>query len=272
MVRNMMKHNDQSISDKTPDATGETHFGFRNVNVAEKAGLVRGVFDAVASRYDVMNDAMSAGMHRVWKNAFVAQLDPRPGMRLLDVAGGTGDIAFRALERANQRTSAKAPAEVIVCDINHNMLKVGRERAAERRLPHQLQWVCGDAERLPVPDHSMNAYTIAFGIRNVTNVQNALNEAYRVLKPGGRFMCLEFSRVALPALEKLYDAYSFNVIPRLGQLIAGDRESYQYLVESIRRFPDQARFLKMIEKAGFSKATYQNLTGGVVAIHSGWRT
>jgi demethylmenaquinone methyltransferase/2-methoxy-6-polyprenyl-1,4-benzoquinol methylase len=260
MFRNMVKHSDQTPafkpkgrSGKTQDNSAETHFGFRDVKVAEKAGLVRGVFDAVAGRYDIMND-----------------------VRLLDVAGGTGDIAFRFLERANQRglqyPSPKPAAEVIVCDINANMLTVGRNRAAERKLPGQLSWVCGDAERLPVGNHEFDAYTIAFGIRNVTTIENALTEAYRALKPGGRFLCLEFSQVVLPLLKPLYDAYSFNVIPRMGQMITNDGEAYQYLVESIRRFPPQEKFAGMMKAAGFSKVSYQNMTGGVVALHSGWRT
>ena len=267
----MMKHNEHTKTDKSQAGESETHFGFRSVETSKKAGLVRGVFDSVASRYDIMNDVMSGGLHRLWKDALIDELNPQPGMRLLDVAGGTGDIAFRFVERANQRISAKPPADVIVCDINASMLTVGRERAAGRAYPDQLSWVCGDAERLPVGSHLAHAYTIAFGIRNVTHIQTALHAAYRALKPGGRFLCLEFSQVALPLLKPLYDAYSFNVIPKLGSLITGDAEAYQYLVESIRRFPPQAKFASMIEAAGFSRVSYRNMTGGVVALHSGWR-
>ena len=267
----MMKHNDTIETDKSQGGSAETHFGFRQVNTHEKAGLVRGVFDSVANRYDIMNDVMSGGLHRLWKDALIDELNPQPGMRLLDVAGGTGDIAFRFVERANQRPGTKPAADVIVCDINASMLGVGRDRATALKFADQLNWVCGDAERLPLGDHAANAYTIAFGIRNVTNIQNALNEAYRALKPGGRFLCLEFSTVALPLLKPIYDAYSFNVIPQLGRMITGDSEAYQYLVESIRRFPAQKKFAQMIEAAGFAKVSYRNMTGGVVALHSGWR-
>ncbi len=271
MFRNMANYTDHPDNGEASEGTSYTHFGFRDVQVDEKAGLVRGVFDNVARRYDIMNDVMSAGMHRVWKNAMVETLNPRPGMHLLDVAGGTGDIAFRFLKQANSRRPGAAPAEVMVCDINNNMLEVGRNRAKLQDLDQHIEWVCGDAEHLPVNDGQFDAYTIAFGIRNVTNVQNALNEAYRALKPGGRFLCLEFSRVALPGLDKLYDAYSFNVIPALGQMIADDRESYQYLVESIRKFPTQTKFASMIEQAGFKRVSYRNMTGGVVALHTAWR-
>jgi ubiquinone/menaquinone biosynthesis methyltransferase len=264
----MTKHNDLPEAGKTQDS--ETHFGFRNVASSEKSGLVRGVFDSVASRYDIMNDLMSAGLHRLWKNALIDELDPKPGMRLLDVAGGTGDIAFRFLERSGKQ-SGEAKADVIVCDINASMLTVGRKRAAGRGFRDQLSWVCGDAELLPVKTHATDAYTIAFGIRNVTHIEKALAEAYRALKPGGRFLCLEFSQVALPLLAPLYEAYSFRVIPKLGQMITGDGEAYQYLVESIRRFPAQEKFARLIEAAGFSKVRYRNMSGGVVALHSGWR-
>jgi demethylmenaquinone methyltransferase/2-methoxy-6-polyprenyl-1,4-benzoquinol methylase len=246
-----------------PMTDKETHFGFKNVREDEKAGLVRSVFDSVAPRYDLMNDLMSLGVHRLWKAAFIERLKPRPSMRLLDVGGGTGDIAFRFLD-AGGRT-------VTVCDINKEMLAVGRDRAIDRGHLKGLTWACGDAERLPFPDASFDAFTIAFCIRNVTRIPAALEEARRVLKPGGRFLCLEFSKVVLPVLDKLYDTYSFQVLPALGQAVAGDREAYQYLVESIRRFPDQEEFSWMIEEAGLERVGHENLTGGIAAIHSGWR-
>jgi demethylmenaquinone methyltransferase/2-methoxy-6-polyprenyl-1,4-benzoquinol methylase len=241
-----------------------THFGFQTVPEAEKAGRVHEVFTSVAARYDLMNDLMSARIHRLWKEAMLDWLAPRRGMALLDVAGGTGDIAFRFLRRVN------GEADATVCDMTEAMLAEGRRRAEAERASH-VEWVCGDAMALPFPDASFDAYTIAFGIRNVTRVQDALAEAFRVLKPGGRFMCLEFSRVPQPALAKAYDLYSFNVIPPLGQAVTGDRDSYQYLVESIRRFPPQERFKAMIEDAGFERVAYRNMTLGVAAAHSGWK-
>jgi len=249
-----------------------THFGFQTVDKTSKQGMVRNVFDNVAEKYDLMNDAMSGGMHRLWKDELIRVMHPKPGHKLLDVAGGTGDIAFRFLEATEKQTgSSDNPAEVTVCDINDSMLTVGRDRALDRgRLDH-IDWVCGNAESLPLPDRSVDFYTIAFGIRNVTNIDQALIEAHRVLKPGGRFLCLEFSHVDLPIMDKIYDSYSFHMIPQLGEWLANDRESYQYLVESIRRFPTQRKFKSMIEEAGFSRVTYRNMTGGVVALHSGWR-
>jgi demethylmenaquinone methyltransferase/2-methoxy-6-polyprenyl-1,4-benzoquinol methylase len=240
-----------------------THFGFRTVATEEKAGLVRAVFDSVATRYDLMNDLMSWGVHRLWKRAFITWLRPRPGMHLLDVGGGTGDIAFAFRSLGGGR--------VTVCDINAEMLRVGHGRAEERGLNEGIGWVCGDAENLPVASASVDAYSTAFCLRNVTDVPAALAEARRVLKPGGRFLCLEFSRVLLPVLDRLYDAYSFRVLPALGELVAEDREAYQYLAESIRRFPSQEQFAAMIGEAGLSRVTYRNLSGGIAAMHSAWR-
>ncbi len=249
----------------TADTTAS--FGFRDVPEAEKEGLVREVFSSVAGRYDLMNDLMSAGVHRLWKDAFVEWLNPRPGWNVLDVAGGTGDIAFRIADLARARGGEAA---ITVCDINADMVGEGVRRA-EAKGEKAITWITGDAEALPIPDGSMDAYTIAFGIRNVTHIDRALTEAKRVLKPGGRFLCLEFSRVEVPGLDTLYDAYSMNVLPRLGQMVAGDAEAYRYLAESIRRFPPQARFAKMIEKAGLSRVKVRNLTGGVAAMHSAWK-
>ena len=240
-------------------------FGYRQVDPREKTGLVRDVFDRVARRYDLMNDLMSGGVHRLWKDRFVEGIRPRPGSTLLDVAGGTGDIAFRYLDRAG------ASAGAIICDINESMLRVGRDRAIDRGLVSEIEWLCGNAESLPVRDRSVDVYTIAFGLRNVTDIDAALAEARRVLKPGGRFYCLEFSRVTLPILRRAYDLYSFAVIPQLGGLVAHDRDSYRYLVESIRRFPDQESFVRRMEQAGIEKPRYRNLSGGIAAMHSGWR-
>lgn len=238
-----------------------THFGFRTVQEEEKASLVRGVFDSVASRYDIMNDLMSAGLHRLWKKDMVSWLAPRDGMKILDVAGGTGDIAFRLRQAAD--------CEVTVCDINAQMLMEGRDRALNRNLLTGLEWVCGNAESLPVPDNSFDAYTIAFGIRNVTHIDKALKDAFRALKPGGRFLCLEFSQLNNEFLQKTYDAYSFSVIPRVGQWVTGSAAPYQYLVESIRQFPNAGKFAGMLREAGFSNVQVRTLTHGVVALHSG---
>ncbi|MFQ5775791.1 MAG: class I SAM-dependent methyltransferase [Kiloniellaceae bacterium] len=248
------------------------HFGFEEVSEAEKAPRVRGVFESVASRYDLMNDLMSGGVHRLWKASMIDWLNPRPGMSLLDVAGGTGDIALRVLERVGPERAGP----VIVCDLTPDMLEIGRVRAIDRgligrRCAGGLHWVCGDAERLPVRDRGVDAYTIAFGLRNVTRIERALGEARRVLKPGGRFVCLEFSRVVLPLLGELYDLYSFRVLPALGALVANDRAAYQYLAESIRRFPAQDALAAMMAEAGFAGVRYRNLTGGIAALHSGWR-
>ena len=242
----------------------ETHFGFQTVAEDDKAGLVHGVFSRVASRYDVMNDVMSVGIHRVWKNAMMDWLAPRDGQKLLDVAGGTGDIAFRFLKRAPR-------ARVTVCDMTESMLVEGRKRAEAETLADRLCWVTGDAMALPFKDNSFDRYTISFGIRNVTRIPDALAEAYRVLRPGGRLMVLEFSQLPVPAMQWAYDRYSFNVIPVMGQLIANDRDSYQYLVESIRKFPDQDTFAAMIRDAGFDRVQYRNLSLGIAALHSGWK-
>ncbi len=241
-----------------------THFGFQDIPESEKAGRVRGVFGSVASKYDIMNDAMSLGIHRLWKDAMMDWIAPRPGTRLLDVAGGTGDIAFRYLARAGH-------AHATVLDLTEPMLIEGRKRAEALRLADSLDWVVGDAMALPFAANSFDTYTISFGIRNVTRPQDALKEAFRVLKPGGRLMVLEFSQIPNDLMQRAYDLYSFNIIPRLGQMIAGDRDSYQYLVESIRKFPDQATFLGMVRAAGFEQAAYRNLSMGIACLHSGWK-
>ncbi|PCI33165.1 MAG: bifunctional demethylmenaquinone methyltransferase/2-methoxy-6-polyprenyl-1,4-benzoquinol methylase UbiE [Alphaproteobacteria bacterium] len=266
----MLPHMIDEIKQK--DTADTTHFGFKTVDKQSKQALVRNVFDSVAEKYDIMNDVMSGGLHRLWKNDMIRVMRPEPGMTLLDVAGGTGDIAFRFLDAAKKRERADSPAaEVTVCDINASMLEVGRDRAIDRGILRNIDWVCGNAEGLSFPDNSFDVYTIAFGIRNVTNIDKALAEAYRVLKPGGRFLCLEFSKVNTPLLRKIYDSYSFHILPRFGEMITGDRKSYQYLVESIRQFPTQDKFKSMISEAGFSRVTYRNMTGGVVALHSGWK-
>ncbi|HUU66926.1 MAG TPA: bifunctional demethylmenaquinone methyltransferase/2-methoxy-6-polyprenyl-1,4-benzoquinol methylase UbiE [Methyloceanibacter sp.] len=253
--------------DSTPETGAETSFGFARVAESDKQGLVNEVFAKVARRYDLMNDLLSGGMHRLWKADLLTALAPPKGatpFALLDVAGGTGDIAFRFLKQVGEGGSA------VICDISNEMLEAGRARAAAKDAG-PLNFVQGNAEALPFSNARFDAYTIAFGIRNVTHIEKALSEAFRVLKPGGRFLCLEFSRVEMPLLDTLYDAYSFNAIPRLGQLVAGDAEAYRYLVESIRRFPDQESFTRLIQDAGFERVSYRNLTGGIAAIHSGWR-
>jgi demethylmenaquinone methyltransferase/2-methoxy-6-polyprenyl-1,4-benzoquinol methylase len=245
-----------------------THFGFRDVGAGEKQTLVNDVFHSVASRYDLMNDLMSAGLHRLWKDIMIDVLNPPKSdapFALLDVAGGTGDIAFRAAKVSG------AGFRATVCDINADMLKVGRERAAKQHLDDRVTFVEGNAEALAFPDRSFDAYTIAFGIRNVPRIALALKEAFRVLKPGGRFLCLEFSSVDVPGLDRLYDLYSFNVIPPLGRAVTGDAEAYKYLVESIRKFPKAASFADMIRAAGFARVKWDILSGGIVAHHSGWR-
>lgn len=255
------------------DSNSKTSFGFKDVDSGEKAGLVRGVFDSVADNYDLMNDLMSGGIHRIWKTVLIDRLNPQPGQHLVDVAGGTGDVAIKFLARADERPGAddRAAATATICDINHEMLKAGARRDEARHLGARLERICGDAEQLPLPDQCADAYTIAFGIRNVTNMDRALQEARRILKPGGRFFCLEFSHPITEGLQKIYDAYSFNVIPRLGEAVTDDREAYQYLIESIRKFPAQDAFAAEIKSAGFARISYENLSAGIAALHMAWR-
>jgi demethylmenaquinone methyltransferase / 2-methoxy-6-polyprenyl-1,4-benzoquinol methylase len=246
----------------------ETHFGYSTIPLADKQGRVDDVFHSVARRYDLMNDLMSGGLHRAWKDALLTAVNPPKGERafaLLDLAGGTGDVAFRVAQAGGPNT------RVTVCDINAEMLAVGAERAAQRGLDHAVTFEQGNAEELPYPDRSFDCVTIAFGIRNVPRIDRALAEAYRVLKIGGRFLCLEFSSVDVPGLDALYEFYSFKVIPRVGQAVTGDREAYQYLVESIRKFPRPQAFAGMISEAGFRRVSFRQMTGGVVALHSGWK-
>jgi demethylmenaquinone methyltransferase/2-methoxy-6-polyprenyl-1,4-benzoquinol methylase len=252
------------ISEHMSQPKSTVPFGFRDVGPDEKPALVQGVFSSVARRYDLMNDLMSFRVHRIWKDEFITWLDPRPGMSVLDVAGGTGDISARIHARVQRRGGE---AEITVCDLSLAMLEQGVTRPGAEH----LRWVCGDAERLPVASGSMDAYTIAFGIRNTTHLDRVLQEAHRVLKAGGRFLCLEFSKVTVPGLDALYDLYSFSVLPRLGEVVAGDGAAYRYLAESIRRFPGQRSFAAAIQKAGFSQVKYRNLSGGIAAIHSGWK-
>ena len=248
-------------------AASDTDFGFRKVPLSEKQGLVDDVFHSVARRYDLMNDLMSGGLHRAWKDVLVATVNPPKGDRPfahLDLAGGTGDVAFRVAKAGGPET------KITVADINTEMLAVGRERA-EKLGRGDIEFIEGNAERLPFPDKSYDCVTIAFGIRNVPQIDLALKEAYRVLKFGGRFLCLEFSSVDVPGLDRLYDLYSFNVIPQVGRAVTGDAEAYRYLVESIRKFPKPTVFAEMIRKAGFGRVSFEKLTGGVVALHSGWK-
>jgi demethylmenaquinone methyltransferase/2-methoxy-6-polyprenyl-1,4-benzoquinol methylase len=243
-------------------------FGFKDVDASLKAGLVRGVFDRVAKNYDIMNDLMSGGVHRLWKDAVAARLNPQPGEVIIDCAGGTGDMArrFAKMARKAQERRGGPDATINIVDYNAEMIMAGIERGGEP----EITWTVGDAQRLPLPDAYADAYVISFGIRNVTDINAALREARRVLKPGGRFLCLEFSRPVTEPLARAYDAYSFKVIPQVGEWVAKDREAYQYLVESIRRFPDQRTFAGMIEAAGFKRVTFTNFTGGVAALHQGW--
>lgn len=252
---------DKMTSDRPSD---QADFGFRRVTEDEKTRLVRDVFDSVASRYDLMNDLMSGGIHRLWKAQLIERLDPRPGQTLLDLAGGTGDVARRFLARAGASSAA------IICDINESMVRTGRDRALDDGAVAELSWLVGNAESLPLPDGSVDVCTISFGLRNVTRIPAALREAYRVLKPGGKFLCLEFSRVEAPLLRRAYDVYSFALLPLLGQIVARDRDAYQYLIESIRRFPPQRKLAAMMRDAGFEQVTWRNLSGGIAAIHTGW--
>ena len=249
-------------------ANSTATFGFRDVAPAEKPGLVRGVFDRVAGRYDLMNDLMSVGVHRLWKDAVAARLNPKPGETIVDCAGGTGDMArrFAKMARAAQLRRGGEDASILVIDYNAEMIAAGR---AKDSVP-EISWSVGDAQHLPLPNACADAYVISFGIRNVTDIPAALAEARRVLKPGGRFLCLEFSRPVTEALRTAYDAYSFKVIPAVGEFVAKDRDAYQYLVESIRRFPDQATFAQMMRTAGFGRVGWTNFTGGVAAMHKGW--
>jgi len=246
-----------------PPAHDTADFGFRRVAREEKAGMVRAVFDSVAPRYDLMNDLMSLGVHRVWKRIFITTLDPRPRDRLLDLAGGTVDISFGWL--------AKGGGPVLLSDINASMLAVARDRAVQRSVVGDVSLLVANAEHLPLPDRSVERVSIAFGLRNCTDKDAVLREARRVLQPGGRFCCLEFSRMQVAALQPLYDAWSFRVLPRLGRVVAQDADSYQYLAESIRTFPDQARLAAMLREAGFARVSVRNLSGGIAAIHTGWR-
>lgn len=239
-------------------------FGEKKVSAEEKTTLVRGVFDSVAENYDIMNDAMSFGIHRLWKDRFIREIRPRQGLHYLDVAGGTGDIAFRIKKAAPD-------SSITICDLNEDMLSVGRDRAIDRNWINVFSWVTGNAEALPIPNNSVDVYTIAFGLRNVTHIDTALAEAHRVLRPGGRFYCLEFSRVNTAFLRKIYDVYSDSVIPHMGQMIAKDKDSYQYLVESIRKFPNQKQLIGRLKQAGFAGVQCKNLTFGVAAIHKGWK-
>ncbi|MEY8119594.1 MULTISPECIES: bifunctional demethylmenaquinone methyltransferase/2-methoxy-6-polyprenyl-1,4-benzoquinol methylase UbiE [unclassified Falsihalocynthiibacter] len=248
----------------TENSQKTTHFGFQTVDEDAKAGMVHGVFTNVASKYDVMNDAMSMGIHRIWKEAMMDWLAPRAGQKLLDVAGGTGDVSFKFLKRAGY-------GHATVCDMTEGMLIAGAQRKEAIERADELDWVVGDAMALPFPSNTFDVYTISFGIRNVTRIPDALAEAYRVLRPGGRIMVLEFSQLPNELMQKAYDLYSFNVIPKMGKLIANDSESYQYLVESIRNFPDQETFASLIRNAGFENVKYRNLSMGIAALHSGWK-
>ena len=247
-----------------PEIKNATHFGNKVVQKNEKASMVNEVFTSVAQKYDLMNDAMSLGIHRIWKSAMLDWLAPRNNQHLLDVAGGTGDIAFKFLDRAPL-------SEVTVLDMTEKMLIEGKNRAEAKKFKDKLNWVCGDALNLPFKDNIFDAYTISFGIRNVTDIPKALSEAFRVLKPGGRMLVLEFSQIPISKLQKLYDLYSFNAIPKMGKLIVGDSDSYKYLVESIRKFPNQEDFLDMLKNAGFENSKYRNLSLGIAALHSGWK-
>lgn len=260
--------NNSQPKEKTSNSEATTSFGFQEVPVSQKASKVHDVFDKVAKKYDVMNDLMSFGMHRQWKDAVAARLNPRPGEVIIDMAGGTGDLArrFKKIADRAQYRNGGDPARIIVADINEEMIMAGRDQRGEGG----LEWAVCDAENLPFADNSANAYVISFGIRNVTNIPKALKEAFRVLKNGGRFYCLEFSKPTSDLLQSAYDLWSFKAIPKIGGMIAGDEQPYQYLVESIARFPDQLTFKQMVEDAGFSRVGVTNFAGGIVALHSGW--
>ena len=258
---------EEETSPRRREAGVETDFGFRRVPETAKAPLVRGIFDSVAGRYDLMNDLMSGGIHRLWKAEMIAWLAPRPGQRLVDVAGGTGDVALRALPRL----APDAGGGAAVCDANPSMVEIGRARALDRGIVAGIEWLCGDAEALPFADRVFDLYTVAFGLRNVTHIARALAEARRVLRPGGRFMALEFAPAVGPLLQPLYDLYSFSVLPLLGQIVAGDRDAYRYLAESIRRFPPQSELAGMIAAAGLGRPRFRNLTGGIAVLYSAWR-
>ncbi len=257
------------MAERTGDKTGafeeRAWFGDRPVEAAEKPGLVRGVFASVASRYDLMNDLMSGGVHRLWKRTMIDRLAPRPGETVVDVAGGTGDIAFRIHARTG------GAARIVVCDLTPSMLAVGQDRAIDRGILSGIEWIAGDAEALPFADRTADACAIAFGLRNVTHPESALAEMHRILKPGGRFVCLEFSRVVPAGLRDLYDRYSRSALPALGAIVARDRGSYEYLVESIRRFPPQEELAAMMREAGFAQVSWRNLSAGIAALHVGWR-
>jgi demethylmenaquinone methyltransferase/2-methoxy-6-polyprenyl-1,4-benzoquinol methylase len=240
-----------------------TNFGFKKVGILEKPKLVRDVFDSVAPNYDLMNDLMSLGIHRIWKHALIKKVKLGSTTRVLDVGGGTGDIAFKLFDKKFKN--------IVITDVNNEMLEVGRNRAFDRGIIKAFSWVGGDAEILPFENSSFDVYTTAFCMRNVTDLNQALREANRILKPGGQFLCLEFSHMILPSLAKIYDAYSLNLLPIMGQIFANDKASYQYLAESIRRFPRQEEFLTLIKDAGLENISYQNLSGGIVAIHSAWK-
>lgn len=256
------------MTDSSDKSIYGTSFGFRSVREDERQGLVNDVFSGVAENYDLMNDLMSSGLHRLWKQDLITAINPPKSgqaFRLLDVAGGTGDVALRYAEAGGPATTA------VICDINPQMLEVGRRKVRDAKLEERITLIEGNAETLPFEDKLFDVYTISFGIRNVTHIDRALSEAFRVLKTGGRFLCLEFSECQVPLLDKIYDFHSFEVIPRLGKLAAGAAEPYQYLVESIRKFPNQEKFASMIREAGFERVSYRNLTGGIAAIHSGWK-
>lgn len=259
-----------SVSDNSRATQAEqmsTAYGFEQVAEGQKQGKVNDVFHSVARRYDLMNDFMSVGVHRLWKDAMVTKAAPskRQPWASLDVAGGTGDIAFRIVDASHKN------AHVTVLDINGSMLEVGRDRALKKGLGDNVDFIEANAEVLPFEDNMFDVYTVAFGIRNVPRMDHALAEAYRVLKPGGQFLCLEFSEVDVPLLDKFYDMWSFNAIPPIGKAVTGDAESYQYLVESIRKFPNQESFANLVRNAGFSRVDYRNMTGGIAALHSGWK-